>query len=55
MQEASSGSGGWPKKSKLAVEEGEVTGLTAEDDFSKADSGRNDALNDVLGGFSFDS
>ena len=55
VQEANSSHGGWPKKSKLALEERVVAGLTIEDAFSKVDGSRSDVVDDVLGGFGFDS
>ena len=54
MQEANSSRGGWPKISKLALEERVVASLTIEDGFSKADGSRSDVVDDVLGGFGFD-
>ena len=43
VQEASSGRGGWPKKSKPTVEERAIV-ATIEDDFSKADGSRSDVV-----------
>ena len=54
MHNASLGHKGWPKKSKLTVEEGEAVGSTTKDSFSKADNSHGDVVNDVLGGFDFD-
>ena len=52
MQDASSGYKGWPKKSKLGVEEGTMAGLVAEDSFSSLSRDRSDVVGDILGGFS---
>ena len=52
MQDASSGYKGWPKKSKLGVEEGAVVGSVAEDSFSSLSRYRSDVVGDILGGFS---
>ena len=52
MQDASSGRRGWPKKSKLTVEEGGArAGSIAEDDFSSPEGHRSDSISDGLGGF----
>ena len=55
MQDASSGRGGWLKKSKLAVEEGVEAGSTVEDGFSKANGSRINSVGNGLEDFGFDS
>ena len=56
MQEAKSGSGGWPKKSKLVMEERvATTGSVVEDGSSSPDDNRNDAVGDGLSVINFDS
>ena len=42
---------GWPKKSKLVMEEGVTVGSTIENDFNKADGSCSDVIGGGLDGF----
>ena len=53
VQDASFGRRGWTNKSKLAVEEGAVPGLTVEDNFNEVDGSHNDIVVMFLAALAF--